>query len=420
MSAYKRGKIYHYDFWFNGQRYRDTTQQLTRKAAEEVESKVKRELREIAAGIRIPTKDDSPRFAEWADVYLTDVQKRLARPDAVESQLTVVMRFWGAKPKGLKKQAQPGEDAPYHDLRLLDPIVDPSWLLKFEKWMNARRWKGRPLSEWTKWHYITTVSEMYALARKPTYRALTHVPYNPFDDGIERKKKEPRDVTLDPDELRLVLGLAGYHLRLALAIAALAPKLRKTTILSLRWDRHVDLKRRLITVKRHKTAHLKHRPQVAHIVDQLMTILVDAKQRNLGPFVVSYRGHGIKDVRTGLAAALKRVGLRYGLRNGVTFHSMRHSMATLLAELDVSESKRQNAMGHASIQTTQQYTHLRPKHEVDALEQLSAAVPIADLVMMPWRRVPKALIERVGTSVGTHGSTSTNAPMNPGISEDSP
>lgn len=86
--------------------------------------------------------------------------------------------------------------------------------------------------------------------------------------------------------------------------------------------------------------------------------------------------------------------------NGVTFHSLRHTAATLLAELDVPAERRQAVMGHTSIETTQQYTHLRPEHERPTVEALSAAMPIADLVTQPRRRA-----ERRGRVVQFGGST---------------
>jgi hypothetical protein len=48
--------------------------------------------------------------------------------------------------------------------------------------------------------------------------------------------------------------------RLAVAIAALAPKLRLANVLALTWKEHVDPELRYITVHRHKTAATLKRP----------------------------------------------------------------------------------------------------------------------------------------------------------------
>ena len=49
MSVYKRGKVYWYDFWFNGERFQKSTRIRTRRDAEIIESAKKVELAQQAA-----------------------------------------------------------------------------------------------------------------------------------------------------------------------------------------------------------------------------------------------------------------------------------------------------------------------------------------------------------------------------------
>jgi len=84
--------------------------------------------------------------------------------------------------------------------------------------------------------------------------------------------------------------------------------------------------------------------------------------------------------------------------DGATFHTLRHTAVSLLAELGEPEAIRKEVIGHRSIATTQQYTHLRPLHEVPAHERLAEAVPIADLVTLARKR---ASGKPVGNDVGT-------------------
>jgi integrase len=129
-------------------------------------------------------------------------------------------------------------------------------------------------------------------------------------------------------------------------------------------------------------------------------------------FVVEYRQRPIKSIRGGLQEAAKRAGLAYGRAgNGVTFHTLRHTAASLLAELGESEAIRKEVMGHRDIATTQRYTQLRPVHEIPALERLAAAVPISDLVMDPRRRASN---KPVGKSVGTLSDTDRQTPTKTG------
>src|SRR6185436_85180 len=125
---------------------------------------------------------------------------------------------------------------------------------------------------------------------------------------------------------------------------------------------------------------------VVPISDQLRLILKDARQRT-DTYVVEYRGRPVKTIRGGLRSAVERAGLPFGRAvDGATFHTLRHTAASLLAELGEPEAIRKEVMGHRNIATTQRYTHLRPVHEIPAHERLADAVPIADLVTVARKR----------------------------------
>jgi hypothetical protein len=133
VSLWKRGAIWYYDFWFQGRRYAGSTRQVTRADASVCEQEVKRRLRRQAAGIEAPTRPESPRFQDWAEIHFRERSAQISRPDFLEHNLRTVLRFWGARPKG----ATTGTD-PYHDLRLADPVREPVWIERFEAWMRSR------------------------------------------------------------------------------------------------------------------------------------------------------------------------------------------------------------------------------------------------------------------------------------------
>jgi Phage integrase family len=70
---------------------------------------------------------------------------------------------------------------------------------------------------------------------------------------------------------------------------------------------------------------------------------------------------------------------------GVTFHTVRHTVATLAAELGIPERLRMELMGHKEIRTTQQYTHLAAASQIAPHEQLSAALPLQEIVLSPQK-----------------------------------
>jgi hypothetical protein len=120
----------------------------------------------------------------------------------------------------------------------------------------------------------------------------------------------------------------------------------------------------------------------------------------------------VKSIRGGLQLAVERAGLPFGRKEGgATCHTLRHTAASLLAELGEPEAIRKEVMGHRDIATTQRYTHLRPVHEIPAHERLADAVPIADLVTAPRKR---ASGKGAGKNAGTlHGKTGTDRKVQP-------
>lgn len=371
MTTFKhpKGTTWRYDFWWKNRRYTGTTDQLTKEDADLVESEIRKRLRQQAWGIAPVEPQRTPLFADWAEHYFVYQQKRLTRPDILERTLRMVLAFFGARPA-----EHPVEGGPYHNLRLADLILDPDWIMKFEAWMERRGIAGA-----TKNTYRSAVSGMYKLAMRPQWRNKTHIQTNPML-GVERDAQQSRRVTVTLEQLRAWIAASPPHVRLALAIGALAPKLRLASILALRWGTHIDKGLTFITVRDHKTIRHTGEPQVMPIDPQLAGILQPI-QRASGP-LIAYRGEPVQDIKTALKRAARDAGIDYG-RAAVTFHSLRHTMATLLAEIGVPDEQRRLVMGHADIRTTQGYTHVRPIHERAALAQLSEAVQIAESVGGP-------------------------------------
>lgn len=388
---------YRYDFWLFNQRHTYARSFETEREALDAEAELRRSLRRQHAGLEPTTRAESPRFVEVADAYYEYAKDHhlVSDLDALDNTQFVILQFFGPKPADPARQR---EGAPYYDLRLQDPIDDPSWILKFESWM-----KRRGISGATKNRYRSAASRLYWFAMLPERRLASGVTMNPFR-GLRRDKEFPRDVILTPNQIRAVMAAAPYHLRLAIVIAALAPKLRMANILSLRWKTSFDAGLTQIRVAQHKTRGHTGRPLVQPLSAQLRRILEEAKRRQPKkvPWVIYFRRQRVASVTKALIHACKDAKVTYGrTRNGATFHTIRHSAATLLAQLGVPEGLRKDVMGHRSIQTTQGYTHLSPVHEQGPLEQLSQQLALEDVVTAP---------RLVGASslVGSGGSRSGN------------
>lgn len=379
-----------YDFQWRGTRYTGSTLVTTRAEAEQVEETKRKQLRRRAAGLEPAGAEDTPRFSDWAKVTLdyATTRKKLKRPEQFAINLRMILGFWGARPT----KSAPLEGGVYRDLRLGDPILDPELIEQFEQWMDARGISGP-----RKNHYRSACSVMYKLALKPAYRKRSQVASNPFEH-IDRDRVPKRIAVFSGAELRKVIQSAAWHVRVALAIGALAPKLRLRNVLTLQWEQHVARDLSVIIHPEHKTDRETGLPLVVHVSDELRKALQIAKQHRRGRYVVHYRGKHVKDIKTALKHAVKVAGLTWGKAAGVTFHSLRHTMATELARMGLSEVLRTRVMGWANASTASIYTHMAAADEAAPLEALGVRMPLADVIGAP-----------VGKTVGPRSKAAKNA-----------
>jgi len=347
MSVYKRGGVYWMHFLYRGTRVQRTTGQVTKDAAQAVERQTRDTLRQQAHGVAVGPAH-SPTFQDWVEIYAEHAARTVTRPERIDDLLRGLLRFFGTPPKTAPRE--PG--APYHDLRLGDVVNDPTWLLKWETWLRApkpdrldktgqrtRVWSGQ-----TRNQYRSTLSQLFTLAMKPHWRALTGITTNPCA-GLDRDRRRRRTVAIDRADLGLIISQASYHLRLAIAIALLTPKLREGNILALRFDRHFSKDLAWLTVREHKTATHTGRPLVAYVPTQLREILTAAKARagKKHQHVITYHGRPVHELRGAVKGAVERAAqtaphLKYGRADdeGITFHTLRHSASTLMGELGIA------------------------------------------------------------------------------------
>jgi integrase len=123
-------------------------------------------------------------------------------------------------------------------------------------------------------------------------------------------------------------------------------------------------------------------PQFIPVSAQLREVLTAAKARapRRSKYVVLYRGKPVEDINGGVKAAVEAAKVKYGRKDGFTFHSLRHTASSVLNGIGVNAFVVRDLMGHADVKTTAEYTHLVPPVVTAAAEQLSSLYNVADLV----------------------------------------
>jgi integrase len=187
--------------------------------------------------------------------------------------------------------------------------------------------------------------------------------------SIERKPEnnERTRFLSDAERVRLLEACkaSAWPRLYVLVLAALTTGARKGELMSLTWA-DVDLVRAEAFVARTKNGSARVLPLVPAVVGELQPLrgkpgeLVFRSPRNeLHPF--TFEPH--------FATALKAAGIR-----DCTFHTLRHSAASMLARSGATLLEIADVLGHRQLQMTKRYSHLATGHKAALVNRILGAV----------------------------------------------
>jgi integrase len=189
---------------------------------------------------------------------------------------------------------------------------------------------------------------------------------NPVSNVPREKEDNERDRWLTVDEEMSLLENSPEWLRDIIHFN-LHTGLRQDELLSLTWDR-VDVLRKTILIKDTKNGKPRTIPLNRDVLDILETKskVVSFKSR-----IVFHSKCGTKidkhNLRRAFVIAMERAGIE-----DFTFHGLRHTFATRLAQSGYDLYKISKLLGHKDIKTTQRYAHHCPDSLRDGVEMLEA------------------------------------------------
>src|SRR3972149_4408879 len=155
------------------------------------------------------------------------------------------------------------------------------------------------------------------------------------------------------------------HLR-PIVITALNTGMRKEEILSLEWERHIDLRHGFILLDITKNGERREIP----INQTLRGTLQGIVRRIDSPYVfIDGEGRRFKNIKRSFHSACKKAGIK-----DFRFHDLRHCFAShlIMAGVDITTIK--ELLGHKTLTMTLRYAHLAPSHKVKAVEMLEKAL----------------------------------------------
>ena len=211
---------------------------------------------------------------------------------------------------------------------------------------------------------------------------LGYIPMNPCS-GVEILKDTGGGEvdTFTPEQVAVLLSVAENDWR-GVILAGYFTGLRLGDITGLQWQ-SIELGSGLLKVKTGKTGKTVVIPLAPELAEWLRAQPTGIGKAPVFPSLAGLSGPG----RNGLSMQFKRLMERAKIkgkvlrerkkksagrtRSSLSFHSLRHSFNSALANAGVSQEVRQKLTGHASATMNARYTH----HEVDTLRDAVGKLP---------------------------------------------
>jgi integrase len=250
-----------------------------------------------------------------------------------------------------------------------------------ENYILDRQESPMPPADTTIYQEFSLGRRMFNVARK----AWKWTSENPFSDVYIKEMLDldnNRDRWLTHEEEIILLEKAARPIYLRdLIIFAIHSGCRRGEILSLTWEDNINLFTRTIKVeiskrKKKDKGNLKKKFKIIPMSDTLFQMLLRRSK------VVHITGRVFPISASSVRHAFDQAVEKAHLEN-FTFHTLRHTFATRLAQAGVNLYAIKELLGHESIKTTERYAHhcpvsLRPSvmvlDQIPDMEQLGAAL----------------------------------------------
>ena len=172
-------------------------------------------------------------------------------------------------------------------------------------------------------------------------------------ERLLKKDSNARDRILTHEEFTLLCEHSARHIREILTMGYYTG-MRRGEILNLTWDK-VDIKTRFINLEAADTKDKEKRS--IPICDELQKMLTNVTRHINDPHVFLFRGKPVSDIRKALVNACEKADIIYGrnIKEGFTFHDLRHTFNTNMRKAGVPESVIMAITGHSTPEMFDRY-----------------------------------------------------------------
>jgi integrase len=298
---------------------------------------------------------DSPTVAEWLERWIR-TEKDAVAPGTLIRYEQIVRDFLS----NIGALAQAPLEA-----------VSADAILEFkERWLSGGR-------------SPRTVNQTIKILKRPFNIALDEglIDRNPVAAVRPIRTTTAKKDVFSPKQIQQLLEVAESDWK-GMILAGYFTGGRLVDLARLTWG-DINLSERTITFVQRKTGASVKIPVHPELYEYLLEFpKPDRPERPLFPTLFNKRGTG----KSGLSMSFKRLMQRAGIDDGVarakdgklgrnvsrlSFHSLRHSFNSAMANADVPVEIRQKLTGHASQDMNKQYTHLELETVRRAVESIS-------------------------------------------------
>lgn len=335
MSIYRRGGVYWYDFWFQGQRFRNSTSLNNKTAALRAEAIRKAELAEGRAGIQ--ARRDCPLFVDFVKQEFLPWSENEHRThpnthDRYKVSSKPLIQFFG---KFRLDAISPGLIEKFKVARSKDTSAagtnrDLAALRLFLNFAIRQGYLGR-----------NPVSDINFLAEGPG--SMRIVSYQEQQQYLAVANSLVRDV----------------------ATVMVETGMRPEEVYNIRKE-NVFLAKRYVFIPNGKTRFARRN---VPLTDAAFEILKRRMATAKGSYLFPHKSDLNKPITTAYAA--HRIALRGSkIKPGFRLYDFRHTFGSRTAMAGVDLPTLKELMGHSTITMTMRYVHPTPEHKLEAVRKL--------------------------------------------------
>ena len=188
---------------------------------------------------------------------------------------------------------------------------------------------------------------------------------------------------MNSDQLSLISEQLKSNVVKDVVVFAFYTGMRLDEIVNLRW-KNIDLKNRVITVG-DESFTTKGRNQRFIPINDALTSVISLRERKRKIFSIKHtddnrdfvfcKSDGSKFTGDYFSRRFKRACKSAGIDKSIHFHSLRHSFASNLVQKGTPLYTIKELLGHASVSTTEIYSHLNMDSLREAIEKLDSPHP---------------------------------------------